>query len=481
MRKLLFFSVLLLTLSCNSEDKTPPNFILFIADDVSWNDLGCYGNNYVNSPNIDRIASQGVRFDNLYLTTSSCSPSRISILSGRYPHNTGAAELHTEPSIKLETMAGLLKDNGYYTAQAGKWHMGNLMKLDFDIEQSQSTENGPGGEALWVSTLKSRDKNKPFFFWFAAHDAHRAWDEHEFTGTHDPEKLAVPPTLYDGPETRKDLAKYYDEIYRFDHYIGQVEKALKEEGVAENTILIIMADNGRPFPRDKTRLYDSGIKTPFIVKWPKGIVEVGVHCTKLVSAIDIAPTVLDLAGLPSAPTFQGRSFARLLNNPFNSFRNFVFAEHNWHDHEAHERMIRSENFLYILNSRPEFPNQGPVDAIQSPTFSELVNAKAQKILTPAQADVFLNPRPAFELYDVKNDPLQINNLAGLASYQDDLNKLNTMLSSWMVETGDDIPVELTKDWYSRDSGERHESTFNQRGSMPGFSNIAVSINEPGPF
>jgi len=446
----------------------PPNIIVFMTDDVSWNDLGCYGNTFVDTPNIDKLAANGMRFDNAILTASSCSPSRISIMTGRYPHNTGAAELHTEPKVDFESIASSLKTNGYYTGQAGKWHMGNLLRKGFDKIYEKKEDNGDGGENMWVPSIENRDKNKPFFFWFAAYDAHRIWGENIFSNTHEPSQISVPPTLVDNDSTRFDLAQYYDEIKRFDHHIGMVVETLKAQGVYENTLIFIMADNGRPFPRDKTRMYDSGMKTPFIMHWPTRSVK-GTS-TSLISSVDLAPTILDACNVNLPKTFQGKSFKRLFEDPSKDFRTYAFAEHNWHDYEAHERMARTKDFIYILNSRPQFSNQGPADALNSTSFRSLQRQYRKNSLTSAQYDVFLAPRPSEELYFVKNDPLQLDNIIERKEYVAVQRKLKRELQDWMEETGDDIPTYLTKDWYTRDGGKKIEKDFNIRGEMPGVQN-----------
>ena len=442
-----------------------PNIIVFMADDVSWNDLGCYGNSFVDTPNIDKLAANGMRFDNAILTASSCSPSRISIMTGRYPHNTGAAELHTEPKVDFESIASRLKANGYYTGQAGKWHMGNLLRKGFDKIYERKQDNGDGGENMWVPSIQNRDRNKPFFFWFAAYDAHRVWGENSFSNTHEPSRIGVPPTLVDNDSTRHDLAQYYDEIKRFDHHIGKAVETLKAQGVYENTLIFIMADNGRPFPRDKTRMYDSGMKTPFIAHWPAQSVK-GTS-TSLISSVDLAPTILDACNVAVPETFQGKSFKTLFEDPSKDFRTYAFAEHNWHDHEAHERMARTKDFIYILNSRPQFPNQGPADALNSPTFRSLQEQNKNNTLTSAQYDVFLAPRPSEELYFVNNDPLQLDNIIDKTEYVAVHGELKRELQNWMEDTGDNIPENLTKDWYTRDGGKRIQQNFNVRGEMPG--------------
>lgn len=472
------------------ENRTPPpNVVLIIADDVSFDDLGAYGNPFVRTPNIDNLAKTGIKFNNAILTTSSCSPSRISIITSRYPHNTGAAELHTQPKVDFESMASRLKAKGYYTGQAGKWHMGKLLRRGFDRIYKKHKEIGDGGEDKWIPSLKERDKDKPFFFWFAALDAHREWGENRFSNTHDPEEIEVPATLVDDDSTRTDLARYYDEIKRFDFHIGEIVKELKKQEVYDNTVIIVMADNGRPFPRDKTRMYDSGIKTPLIIHWPEYI-EGGSESNSLVSSIDIAPTVLDICGIESPGSFQGRSFKKILNHPDKDFRNYAFAEHNWHDYEAHERMVRTKDHLYILNFRPELPNQGPLDIVNSPSFRSLAEAKKEGKLTSAQSDIFMAPRPTEELFVLKDDPLQIRNGIHEKSLKGEKLKgrnelirsqLRSVLMEWMKETGDNVPDQLTKDWYTRDTGEKIKENAGKRGEMPGEEENADRSDKKGPF
>ncbi len=458
-----------------------PNIVLFLADDVSWDDFGCYGNKMVKTPNIDRLAGQGIRFTNFFLTASSCSPSRNSIITGRYPHNTGAAELHTEPPLDMNSFPEMLKMNGYYTAQAGKFHMGEYARRGFDITHEDAKQNGDGGENLWIRTLQERPNEKPFLMWFAAYDAHRPWGPNEFSGTHPPDAITPPFYLANAKGTKSDLAKYEDEIARFDHSVGQVVEELRRQKILENTVIIIMADNGRPFPHSKTRVNDRGMKTPFIVCWPKGIGIKEEVCSSLVSAIDIAPTFLELASVKIPKSVQGVSFVSLLNQPDRLFRNYVFAEHNWHDYEAHERMVRSKDYLYILNSRPQFANSGPADALGSPSFKDLLDLSEKGTITQVQADVFLAPRPAEELYRNSADPDQVKNVLALAEYKNDLKNFRKILSEWMDQTGDDIPQNLTKDWYTKDSETVKMPGFGIRGDMPGTKRLATQNNHKGKF
>ncbi len=460
--------------------KKQPNFVIFIADDVSWDDFGCYGNDQVKTPNIDNLAAAGIKFSNFYLTASSCSPSRNSIMTGRYPHNTGAAELHTQPPLDMLSLPEMLKKNGYFTAQSGKFHMGEYIRKGFDVISEEYEEIGNSGQESWMRVLKERPKDQPFFLWYASLDAHRDWGENQYSGTHNPDDLTPPFYLVNKEKTRKDLAQYYDEIYRFDRRIGEIIEELKGQRVLDNTMIIVMADNGRPFPHSKTRVNDRGMKTPFVLFWPDKIEE-EQECNSLVSVIDIAPTLMELAGIEAPESFQGKSFSALIDNPEKEFRNYVFAEHNWHDYEAHERMVRNKNFMYILNSRPMQPQMGPADAVKSPSFFDLRQLYAKGELSPVQTDVFVVPRPKEELYDYANDPLQLVNVASMPKYKEELTKLRTVLEKWMKVTGDNIPVNLTKDWFLHEPGYIETAAKGIRGEMPGEANNATKINKKGPY
>jgi len=485
----LFYSLCIL-IGCQNRNKAEenkpihepqPNIVIFIADDVSWNDIGCYGNAIVQTPNIDALAKDGIRFTNVYLTASSCSPSRNSIITGRYPHNTGAAELHTEPTLQMISFPEILRKNNYYSVQAGKFHMGEYAKRGFDITYDDQKTNGDGGEDNWVKSVHERPRDKPFFMWFAAHDAHRVWGPNEFAGTHNPTLVIPPDYLAEGPETKTDLAKYYDEIKRFDHHIGAVVNELKAQQVFDNTMIIVMADNGRPFPHSKTRVNDRGMKTPFIVHWADKIENKQAVCSSLVSAIDIAPTVLEIAGIAVPDHIQGYSFQSLIEKPKDQFRNYVFAEHNWHDYEAHERMVRNKDNLYILNSRPHLPQMGPLDAIGSGSFAELVKLKDNGQISEVQSDIFTSPRPMEELYDCNLDPSQQHNVAALGDYNEQLNDLRKILKEWMEQTGDNIPSQLTKDWYLMSPGIHKTEHHSVRGEMPGSESNAAINNNKGRF
>jgi N-sulfoglucosamine sulfohydrolase len=450
-----------------------PNIVLIIADDMAWEDCGAYGHKTVKTPNLDRMAREGMRFDRAFLTCSSCSPSRSSMITGRYPHSTGAEQLHWPLPKEQVTFVELLKRAGYWTAAAGKWHLGEAVKDRFDMvreanpagyqlatgtnaarSKMSASENNEvqSGCDQWIPTLRARPRDQPFFLWFAALDPHRDYEENAVPNPHQPGDVVVPPFLPDHPDVRKDLALYYDEINRLDAYVGRVMAELKAQGVDDNTLVLFTSDNGRAFPRCKTTVYDTGIKTPVIVRWP-GQVKAGSTCARLISSVDFSETFLELAGLKPTPTFQGRSFAALLKNPEATVREHVFAEHNWHDFEARTRAVRSERFKYIRNDYPDLPNTPPADAVRSLTFMAMRRLRDAGQLTPGQMACFVKPKPAEELYDTQADPFEAQNLAGNSKHAATLDRLRAELARWQKETDDRMPGARTADEFDRETGD----------------------------
>lgn len=432
---------------------------------MAWDDAGAYGHPHIKTPNLDKLAQEGMRFDNAFLTTSSCSPSRSSIITGRYPHNTDAEQLHWPLPAEQITFVEKLKQAGYYTASAGKWHLGDAVKDRFNLvvegdasgfQLSDSTgmmkgEGDGSGCSAWVPVLQNRPKDQPFFMWFAAFDPHRDYEEGIIPEPHRPEDVVVPPYLPDTPEVRADLALYYDEISRLDSYVGKVMEELEKQGVADNTMVLFISDNGRPFPRAKTTLYDSGIKTPWIVRWPAQV-KAGSTCNSLVSAVDIAPTMLRLAGLSAPSTFDGEDFSPLLSNPAQQIREFVYGEAHWHDYEKLTRAVRSTRFKYIRNFLPEYAKTPPADAVRSPTFRIMRQLRDAGQLTEAQQLVFKKPSPEEELFDMQADPFELNNLANDPAYAEQLEEFRQELEDYQERTDDELPEFRTPDEFDREEG-----------------------------
>ena len=450
-----------------------PNFVFFLTDDISPEDLSFYGNQIIQTPNLDRLAKRGLVFDNAYVATSSCSPSRCSIITGRYPHNTGAPELHMPLPPEQVTFVQKLQDAGYHTVLSGKNHMApEAARLGFDIESNSR----PSGSENWVKHLRDRPRDRPFFLWFASHDAHHDWQFDEHAPRYDPDTIEVPPYLVDGPLTRQELADYYHEVSRTDHYAGELWKELEAQGIADNTWFVYTSDNGRPLPRCKTYLYESGIRAPLLVLGP-GVKKAG-RSDSLVSLIDLAPTFLELAGLEIPETVQGVSFTSLFSRPTSIVRDVAFAERNWHVYQAHERAVRTDRWLYIRNAWPEKPNVSGESAVPLfPAAKELwEHAEAGK-LTPAQSLLTQLPQPAEMLFDVEADPHQLVNVAGYEENAGELNRLRDLLDQWSEETADSVPTQPTA---NRQPLHERVNATPPRGEFPGEKTGAASTLARGP-
>jgi arylsulfatase A-like enzyme len=471
-----------------------PNIVLIIADDMGWDDCGAYGHRTIRTPNIDRLAAEGIRFTNAFLTVSSCSPSRASIITGRYPHNTDAEQLHWPLPPEQLTFVELLKNAGYWTAAAGKWHLGDAVKDRFhlvheadvsgfqlptgkDASKRTMVAREKSGCEHWISTLRSWPKDRPFFLWLASLDPHRDYELGITANPHRPEDVRVPPYLPDVPEVREELALYYDEIARLDSYVGKVLKELKAQGIEEDTFVLFISDNGRPFPRDKTTLYDGGIKTPWLVRWPHRV-QAGSVCKQLVSSIDIAPTILTLAGIDMPSCFQGRSFVSLLTEPKRKIHNYVYAEDHWHDYEDLGRAVRSMRYKYIRNDYPDLPATPPADVGRSRTFAMMQRLRGQGKLGENQMACFTKPRPAEELYDVIKDPHEMHNLADDPEYADVLAEHRRALSDWSQRTDFRIPATRTPDEFDRETGEPLPNRIRPRPSKREFQKV-ISEGSPG--
>ena len=469
--------------------RSRPNIILIIADDMAWDDCGAYGHPEIRTPNIDRLASEGMRFTNAFLTTSSCSPSRASIITGLYPHNTDAEQLHWPLPAEQKTFVELLKKAGYWTASAGKWHLGDAVRDRFDYireadvsgfqlptgtnaAKSSMVAKEKSGCEHWVSTLRSRPKDRPFFLWFAALDPHRDYEQNIIKNPHKPKDVRVPLYLPDVPEVREELALYYDEITRLDGYVGDVLGEINKQGIEKDTFVLFFSDNGRPFPRDKTTLYDGGIKTPWIVRWP-GRVKSKSICTQLVSSVDIAPTILSLAGIDIPSGFQGHSFMPLLTEQGIKIRDYIYTEHHWHDYEDLGRAVRSMRYKYIRNDYPDLPATPPADVGRSPTFRAMQRLRDRGKLDRNQMACFVKPRPVEELYDVINDPYELHNLSGNPKYADVLGELRQALDNWSKRTDFRIPEVRTPDEFDRNTGEPLANRIRPRPSKKDFQKILL--------
>ncbi len=418
-----------------THQEAPPNVLVFVADDAGWNDFGIYGNEAITTPHIDRLAATGLRVASAFLTAPQCSPSRISILSGKYPHATGAEDLHMPLPDGEVLLPALLQDQGYFTGHMRKTHYGPNGERQFNW-YAEAIDDFP--------QFLDAAGSAPFFLWVGFRDPHRGYQAGAFDPPHDPADVLVPPFLADTPETRADLALYYDEIARMDQNIGRFMDVLTTRGLRDNTLVIFLSDNGMPFPAAKGTLYDAGIRTPLIFSWPSAI-KAGTVAQGPVSVIDLAPTLLDLSGATPPATMHGESVRNLLEDPSVPGRPYVFSERNWHNCDEHMRSVRTARYKLIRNAYTELPHCTPADASRSPSWYSLIHMKKQGALTWPQQRIFQAPRPRIELYDLEKDPGEFNNVADEAAYAAVVNELTHVLDQWIDETGDFSPMTRRRD------------------------------------
>lgn len=356
--------------------------------------------------------------------------------------------------------------------------MGAYAKRAFDLVHDMHYADEPTGSKGWVPLLQGRPKEKPFFMWLAAYDAHRPWEADEEELPHDPASLILPAGIPDTPVGRADFAAYCDEVRRFDRYVGGVMDELKSQGVFENTLIILLGDNGRPFPRSKTTLYDNGMKTPLVVHWPNGNLAVGGVSKSLVSSIDIAPAILEAAGLNIPPQVQGVSLLPICRNPEHKTRELLFGERNWHVQRACGRMVRKDDWVYIRDYTPGCYSFLTVNH-EAESYAELLRLKAEGKLTPVLAEAFSTNRPPEQLFNVADDPQQLTNLVANPENRELVEFFRSALAEWQDKTSDSIPAldEMTPDRHDRKTYRRLFSDWRPpSGIIPGQQAGATAIN-----
>jgi arylsulfatase A-like enzyme len=432
------------------EESTRPNILVLVADDAGWDDSTAYGNPRIRTPNIQRMANTGVTFTRAFVTSPQCSPSRASILSGLYPHQTGAEDLHEPIPPEVTILPTYLRREGYLTGNMLKQHIGRAASRQFDWYSARL--------GRFEAFLNLAD-DRPFFLWVGFMDPHRPYYRGAVHEPHDPGKVRVPAHLADTPGTRREIARYYDEISRMDAWIGRYLDILEERGLRENTIVVFLSDNGAPFPRAKGSLYDTGIRTPYIWSWPAEI-EAGRRYQGLASTIDLAPTLLDAAGAEVPDHMEGQSVLGALKGTEEkpaAGRKAVFAQRNWHGTDDHIRAVRTENYKLIINMYNEEPFGLPPDVAQSRSWHALLDRREEGHLSPLQRLSFEVPRPEVEFYDLRRDPHEYNNRAWNEDYADAQQRLFRELDQWMADTNDFPPgPEPDKDAVDRVTGRPRE-------------------------
>lgn len=407
-----------------------PNFVFLISDDHSAPDLGCYGNAAVHTPNLDRMAREGVRFLNAFVSSPQCSPNRSAILTGCFPHTIGTSRLHTPMPEWESSILEMLKERGYFVGAFRKVHQGPV----FDKRWNFYGARGVPFEKFFDALPPGR----PFYLHVGFTDPHRPYRPGGFSPPHDPARAQVPRFLPDTPEVRQDLAHYYDAIARMDAECGRIFEILRERKLEDNTLVVFTGDNGMPFPRAKASCYDSGLRVPLLARWPGKIKPESV-ARELISHVDLPVTWLEAAGIEKPKKMQGRSLLNLLLGKSSTARAEIFAERNWHNTFDPMRAIRTGRYKLIFNAAPKFPYRPISDVEASPSWQSYLELARNGRLGALHMRLLEPTRPMFELYDLERDPDEFHNLATSPEHAEILQDLKYRLSDWMHETYDFLP------------------------------------------
>jgi N-sulfoglucosamine sulfohydrolase len=424
-------------------DAPQPNVLWISFEDTSPR-FGCYGDSLARTPHIDKLASEGMRFQNAFSTAGVCSPSRCAIITGMYAPSIGAHHHRTKkpvytdahptpyevvPPAYVKLLPEYLRATGYFCT--------NNAKTDYQFNAPFTAWDENGNHAHW----RNRNGDQPFFSVFNLGITHESgmWRDQVELLTN-PDEVKLPPYLPNTDKSRKALALHYDNLEAADQMAGGLLRQLEEDGLADNTIVFIWSDHGEGIPRSKRWPYDSGTHVPLIVRWP-GQIEPGTSSEQLVSMIDLAPTVLSLLGSPVPGHFHGQPFM----GPAMCPRDYVYASRDRHD-QGYDmvRAVRDSTYRYIRNYHPEKPYFDWVPyGHQHAILQEMWRLHAQGELQGPAHTLMADKRPVEELYDCKNDPHEIHNLAADPRYRKVLERMRQEQKDWSKRIGDmgDIPEE----------------------------------------
>ncbi|GHS90709.1 heparan N-sulfatase [Bacteroidia bacterium] len=430
----------------------PLNVVLITADDLNYSSVGYMGCGVQNiTPNLDKLASQSMLFQNAYVNIAVSQPSRAVLATGLYAHNNGVEGFyHTDRSVP--TIMSVLKENGYTTGIAGKLPHSTPKNMDDWDTKVDQPELGDGRDPqryydVFNSFVKrAKEQNKPFYFMANSHDPHRPFhgsdEEHrtypeknfpDASRVYLPDEVIVPAFIPDLPDVRLDLSQYYSSVRRLDDMVGRILEVVAENNLEDNTIIMFLSDNGMDFPFAKTNCYFNSNKTPWIVKWPKKIKEGCVDSEHFISTIDFMPTILEACNVKSNVKVDGKSFVPLLKGEKQANRDRVYIQ--FHETSANNRYpmfaVHSADFFYIFNPWSDNNTVFRNSSWGGITFKAMEKESATNEQIKERLN-FFKYRTTEEFYDKRTDPDALNNLIDSEDYKQLVDKYRNDLLQWMV-------------------------------------------------
>jgi arylsulfatase A-like enzyme len=430
------------------ENTNKPHIVLFLSDDHGWADSGAYGDICVKTPNMDNLAKESMLFNHAYAAAPLCSPSRAVIASGLMPMRNGnhlqGGKKKQVP--KYKSMVSYMKDLGYYTACVGK----QSKRTPYDFKGSLGTYGATTDEHRkeLVSFISSYDKDQPLYLEVCTYQPHTPWAKNR---EYDPAKIPMPENLVDTPETRQDRADYYTDITAMDQILGEVLSAFKTNGMDRNMLFVYTSDQGSNWPFAKWCVYDGGLRVPMLVRWP-GMVKEGSRTDAMVGLVDLLPTFIEAAGGTAPQNIDGRSFTGVLTGKRTKHRDVVFGSHSGSTNgppEVHNlipmRTVRTPTHRYIMNLGQErhFTNHITGSKPGEKHYLAFWPSWVEKAKTDRRAREIVQRyqyRPEEELYDLRKDPLEMNNIADDPEQAELLDSLRKQLASWCKAQDDTIAL-----------------------------------------
>ena len=427
------FAIFLAASLGQAEAARQPNILIVIADDLNKDSVGIYGNKDVKTPNIDRLASQGMRFNLAYTSTAMCAPTRQQMYTGLYPVRSGAYPNHSKVKPGTKSLVHYLKALGYRVGLSGKRHFGPPSSFPFE-QVSRKVD------AKAIREFVTRDEKQPFCLLVTSNSPHVPWSAGD-ASQYDPGKLTIPPYWVDTPEMRESLTRYYAEITDLDREVGECMKILRETKQEDNTSMIFTTEQGAQYPGCKWTCYENGLNVGFIVRWP-GQVKPGSVSDAMIHYVDVAPTLVEMAGGEAIKGLDGRTFLGVLRGKTKRHNSVTYGVHTQMNAIGSPptgyavRSIRAGKWKYImnLNHKVTFKNALTQNDKENYWASWVRTAKTD----PKAARLvkrYLN-RPAEELYDLSKDPYELNNLAGREKQAKVKARLKQQLQDWMTSQGD---------------------------------------------
>ena len=410
-----------------------PNMVFIIADDCTFRDIGCYGGQ-AKTPNIDRLAAQGMKFERCFQAAPMCSPTRHNIYTGLYPVKSGAWPNHTRAYPHVKSIVHHLRPQGYRVTQTGKTHINPRTVFPFENFGGGKNPDMKYIDRLFAETAQG---GKPFCLFACSNEPHTPWNKGD-ASAYPPAKVKLPPYIVDTPRVREDFSNYLAEITYYDSQVGEILALLEKHKLADNTLVMVVSEQGNAFPFAKWTCYDHGLQSAMIVRWP-GKVKAGSVTDAMVEYVDVTPTFIDAAGGKPVAPVDGRSFLPVLLGKADRHKEQVFGIMttrgiiNGTDAYA-IRSVREERYKLILNLNYEskFTNA----CTKMPLFQSMVAKAAAGDTTAKRLVKAYHHRPAVELYDLEKDPLEMNNLVGKTDSEVHVKRLRGKLEAWMKAQGD---------------------------------------------